>query len=74
MTLSKLASLIAKREGKKSQARIGDIREIIGILCDIYYESGFVGESIDFTDMLEAAGEKRHAKRKKSDKRKAAGK
>lgn len=32
MTLNKLASLIAKREGKKSQARIGDIREILKIL------------------------------------------
>jgi hypothetical protein len=32
MTLTKLASMIAKREGKKSQARIGDIREILKIL------------------------------------------
>jgi hypothetical protein len=38
MTLRKLASEIAKREGKKSQARIGDIREILGILSDIYVE------------------------------------
>lgn len=35
MTLKKLASEIAFREGKKSQARIGDIREIIGIISDI---------------------------------------
>jgi hypothetical protein len=32
MTLNQLASLIAKREGKRSQARIGDIREILKIL------------------------------------------
>jgi len=30
--MRKLASLIAKYEGKKSQARIGDIREILKIL------------------------------------------
>lgn len=32
MTLQKLASDIAKLEGKKSQARIGDIREILKLL------------------------------------------
>jgi hypothetical protein len=34
-SLRKLASGIAKREGKKSQARIGDIREIIRIICEL---------------------------------------
>lgn len=38
MTIRKLASVIAKREGKKSQARIGDIREILSILSDMWYE------------------------------------
>lgn len=37
MTINKLASLIAKKEGKKSQARIGDIMEILGILADIFH-------------------------------------
>lgn len=32
MTLNKIASQIAKLEGKKSQARIGDIREILKII------------------------------------------
>lgn len=32
MTTQKLASEIAKIEGKKSKARIGDIREIIKII------------------------------------------
>lgn len=32
MTSNKLATLIAKLEGKRSQARIGDIREIIKII------------------------------------------
>jgi len=34
-----LASRIAKVEGHKSQARIGDIREIISILADLSYQS-----------------------------------
>lgn len=39
MKVVELASLIAKKEGHKSQARIGDIREIISILSDMSYES-----------------------------------
>lgn len=38
MTLNKLASMIAKREGKKSQARIGDIREILKLIVEIQAE------------------------------------
>lgn len=33
--MKKLASLIAYKEGKKHQASIGDIREILSILADI---------------------------------------
>jgi hypothetical protein len=58
--LSKLASEIAKREGKKSQARIGDIREIIGILSDIFYED----ETCDLLNAFHEAGAKRAKKRK----------
>lgn len=36
MTLNQLASKIAKIEGKKSQARIGDIREILKIYFDLF--------------------------------------
>lgn len=32
MTLNQIASFIAKHEGKKSQATIGDIREILKII------------------------------------------
>lgn len=32
-TLREIASQIAKLEGKKSQARIGDIREILKLIC-----------------------------------------
>lgn len=37
-TIKALASELAKREGKKSQARIGDIREILGHLSDIAFD------------------------------------
>lgn len=33
VTLQKLASLIAKKEGKRSEARIGDIREILKLIA-----------------------------------------
>lgn len=39
MTLRKLASEVAKIEGKKSQARVGDIREILNIICQLEAES-----------------------------------
>lgn len=39
MTIKDLASLIAKKEGHKSQSRIGDIREILSILADLSYSS-----------------------------------
>lgn len=34
MTFQKIASELAKREGKKSQSRIGDIRELLKALVD----------------------------------------
>lgn len=43
MTLRKLASEIAKREGKKSEARIGDIREILKVVTEIEAEECFAG-------------------------------
>lgn len=38
MTLQKLAGLIAKREGKRSQAKIHDIKESLSILFDLMAE------------------------------------
>lgn len=38
-TETELAAEIARREGKKSQVRIGDIREIIRIMGDIQAET-----------------------------------
>lgn len=39
MKVGQLASIIAKKEGHKSQTRIGDIREILAILADLSYNS-----------------------------------
>lgn len=61
MILRKLASLIAKREGKKSQARVGDIREIIGILADIFHED----ENCEMINAFHEAGSKRAKRNKK---------
>lgn len=52
MTIQKLASEIAKREGKKSQARIGDIREILKILCTIDAEEAVEKPGGDPTVLL----------------------
>lgn len=39
MSIQKIASKIAKREGKKHQASIGDVREILKILCELEAET-----------------------------------
>ena len=39
MKPQELATLIAKKEGHKSQVRIGDIREIISLVADLMYSS-----------------------------------
>lgn len=39
MKIGELASAIAKKEGHRSQASIGDIREILSILADMSYDS-----------------------------------
>lgn len=34
MTIKELVSKISKLEGKKHQASVGDVREIIALVCD----------------------------------------
>lgn len=61
MTIKSLASLIAKIEGKKSQARVGDVREILGILSDLVYQ-----DEIDyFWELFYENGKKRSKRKKK---------
>lgn len=38
MTIKEVVELIAKKEGKKSQVTIQNIREIVGILSDVLAE------------------------------------
>lgn len=52
MTQQELAREIAKREGKKSQARIGDIREILKILVQIEDEKSRNDEMGDVSCFL----------------------
>lgn len=61
--LKQIASEIAKREGKKSQARIGDIREILGILSDLVSQH-WIGPN-DFLIIFHDNGNKRAKRRKK---------
>jgi hypothetical protein len=37
-TLKDIASEIARREGKKKPARIGEVREVLGIVSDMVFE------------------------------------
>lgn len=39
LTISALAALVAKREGKKKSLGIGQISEVVGIVCDLAYKN-----------------------------------
>jgi hypothetical protein len=68
MTINKLAANICRIEGKKSQARMGDVKELLGILSDAFYESYKHKDpwvSFDFIMMFINNGAKRAKKRKK---------
>lgn len=53
MTLQQLASTIAKREGKKSQARIGDIREILHVMCVLQAEAIYNVTTLPIAPIIE---------------------
>ena len=57
--LKDVFSEVARREGKKTEARIGEVREIVGIIADILHEYPQVYQ------MLVIAGYKRAKKKKK---------
>jgi hypothetical protein len=63
MKTKALASLIAKLEGKKSQARIGDIREIISVIGIILL--GMDQAEIDATVLEIIKGAKRQLNKSK---------
>lgn len=45
MNLKQLATLVAKKEAKKSQVTIGNVREIICIIAEeLYMDSTFEGD------------------------------
>ena len=65
MNIKQLASEIAKREGKKSQARIGEIREILSLISDLLYEELSSPDSPSgFTECLYLNGKRRARKTK----------
>lgn len=66
MKIGQLASAIAKKEGHKSQSRIGDIREILAILSDMSYSSPEPLQAIIKNGIARA--KKRGAKVKSSEK------
>jgi 2-phosphoglycerate kinase len=53
-----LAAEIAHREGKKSQVKIGDIREILRILIDIEAQAAYHTEQHVPSEMLNASANK----------------
>lgn len=64
MTVKELCSKIAKAEGKKHEASIGDVREIVGIICEQFYSMS-EGDFANLVNALVAAGRKRAKRRKK---------
>lgn len=52
MKINDIAKEIAKHEGKKSQARIGDIKEILGIIADMIHEEIYNDHKTDHLKII----------------------
>lgn len=67
MTIKELVSHIAKQEGKKHQASVGDVREIVSLISDMFYADLNEKEPRDCISTIAALYKngKRRAKRKK---------
>lgn len=50
--VSALAQEVARREGKKVQVSIGNIREVIAKLSDIIYDGKVLGDKVNPTDVV----------------------
>ena len=61
MKIVHLASAIAKKEGHKSEARIGDIREILSIVADLSYDDPEVIRAIVALGISRAKRRKKNA-------------
>jgi len=66
-TIEKLIRELCKREGKKAQVNIAQMREIVGVLADVIYEAGLeddqIGDCVQWHDMFETLGAKRAKKK-----------
>lgn len=70
MTFQKIASELAKREGRKSQARVGDIREMLSLL--VKWEAEFDGSTDGPIASLDLMAIARRSKRMQREAKKAA--
>lgn len=64
MKFNQLASHIAKIEGKKREVTIGNIREMVAIICEVLYaEKDFPAEITTYKEMMRI-GQRRLARKK----------
>jgi hypothetical protein len=62
---TKLASYIAQKEGKKRQVTIGNIREILSIVCEVLYKEKGFPEDIGTYRELMRVGQRRLERQKR---------
>lgn len=72
MKIKDLITKVMKQEGKKHQAIIGDVREIVGLVSDIVFKEARSRVPIMETTVIQLHknGEKRAAKKPRKGKRK----
>lgn len=63
MKIKELVTHIASQEGKKSEVKVGDIREIVGIISDVLYADLTEGDDPQYQYKILVANGKRRAKK-----------